>query len=130
VKLHEGAIVEVGSTAKNPESIPLDACVQGTAKLDSVTEWFFETNWKWIVSPSWPITEEGLKTKPPSPTRTLISAAEATRAEARAKVAKENIMSSKKKEKLERLNEEVEFQELVYEVLAVPLPAFEPCSSK
>jgi len=97
VMLHEGANVEAGSTAKNPESTALGPGAHGVAKVDSVTEWFFEMNWKWIVSPSWAVTEVGLKVKPPSPTRTLISAAEAARAETRAKAAKENIMFSNKK---------------------------------
>jgi len=108
VKLHEGDIVELASTAKNPESTP--ACTHGVAKLDSVTEWFFETNWKLTVSPSWAITEEGLKTRPPSPTRTLISAAEAVRAETRAKAAKENIIVSRQRKGKVDWNGEVEFE--------------------
>jgi len=98
VMLHEGANDEAGSTAKNPESTALGPGAHGVAKVDSVTEWFFDMNWKWIVSPSWAVTEVGLKANwPPSPTEMLISAAEAARAETRAKAAKENIMFSNKK---------------------------------
>jgi len=88
-KNHKGAeafstvILQVGNpeaplgsdTFWNPELTP--AAVQGAAKVDWTTEWFFETNWKLTMSPLFtPVKFVGLKVRVLlSPTRTLKVAA-------------------------------------------------------
>jgi len=51
VKLQEGSEVEE-LAARKPESIPVGERVHGAAKVDWVTEWFFETKLNWMVSPT------------------------------------------------------------------------------
>jgi hypothetical protein len=59
--------------------------VHGSANVDCVTVWFFERNSKRTVSPTAAATLVGLNSKPVSPTRTVMLAAEATAAQARAR---------------------------------------------
>jgi len=51
--------------------------VHGSAKLDWVTEWFLEMNWKAIISSCFAVTLSGEKVNPPpSPTLTMIVSAQ------------------------------------------------------
>jgi len=50
--------------------------VHGSAKLDWVTEWFLDRNWKAITSSCFAVTLSGVKVNPPpSPTLTTIVSA-------------------------------------------------------
>jgi hypothetical protein len=87
VILQDGNCVAPAATGWNPESMPclgVVMSVHGSAKVDCVTVWFFERNWNWTVSPTLAVTLEGLYSRPVSPTRTVMLAAETTAAEARA----------------------------------------------
>jgi len=82
--------------------------VHGSAKLDWVTEWFFEMNWKAITSSCFAVTLSGTKVNPPpSPTLTTIVSAQTQAArpkKAETMAAKRMSRTEKKRKKdVERL---------------------------
>lgn len=61
VKVNCWICVALATTGWKPESIPgvpsaLVMRSHGLAKVDWVTEWFFERNWKETLSPFWMVT--------------------------------------------------------------------------
>jgi len=81
--VHCGNSVAFGETNWKPESMPCPGAVwmeHGLAKVDWVTLWFFDWNWKDTVSPCAAVMLGGEKaSSPPAPTVTRWSAADARR---------------------------------------------------